>query len=125
MRCVDQKSDEVVEKPSEMQLPPIAKQPLVMLMPFAIVVEPVFEMLKRVEVAQLLVEDAIVKRLSACAVVVGDAPIAKSADGEVVPMPIEPFEVIVVVAVAPNDAEFAVRPPLKFKRVLVALFGKR
>jgi hypothetical protein len=87
---------------NERQLLPIAKQPALMERPFAIVVEPVFEMLKSVEVAHVAVEDAIVKRFKLCDVVVGDAPIAKSADGDVVPMPSRPAEVMVVVPVAPK-----------------------
>ena len=89
------------------------------------VVRPVLEMLKRVEVAQREVEDAMVKRLSAWVVVVGDAPIAKSAAGVVVPIPMVPALVMVVVAVVPIEALDAVRPPLKFRRVEVAFAGKR
>jgi hypothetical protein len=68
------------------------------------VMRPVFEILKSVVVAQRLVEDEMVKRFKACVVVVGEAPIEKSAYGVVVPMPRVPCDVMVVVAVAPKEA---------------------
>ena len=66
--------------------------------------------------------------------------VASIADGEVVPIPRNPAEVKVDVAVPPNDAALAVstllkrfvvvafvavRPPLKLSSVVVALAGKR
>src|SRR6185312_15134327 len=71
------------------QVPFWAKQPLVMFTPFAIVVEPVFETLKRVVVAPE-VEEAIVKALLKNDVSPAFKEIANLPNGVEVPMPSVP-----------------------------------
>ena len=71
----------------------------------AIVVEPVFDTAKSVEVAHRPVEEEMVKRFrGTLGVVVGEAKMERSPQGVVVPMPREPVEVKVEVPVAPKAA---------------------
>ena len=77
-----------------------ASDVVAMMVPFAsversalgsvVVIEPVFEIWKSVLVDQAPVEDAIVKKFSDAGVVVGEAKIESSADGEEEPIPTLP-----------------------------------
>ena len=109
------------------QFPPTAKQPAVMLKPFEAVVEPVFEIEKRVVVAKLLVVEAMVKTTPGFGEVVAEVKMERRPNGLVVPMPSLPALVIVVVPVAPNEAAFDERTlvksvvPVAFTNVRVPL----
>ena len=92
----------------EAEVPPTLSGPAMVVEP-AIVTFPVFDTAKSVEVAQIPVEEEMLKSVPNCpGVVVGDADIDMSANGEVVPTPILPCPVIVVVPVAPKTAFEAV-----------------
>ena len=89
---------------SARQLAPMAKQPLLIERPFAMVVEPVLLILKSVDVAKLDVVDDMLKTTPLFGVPVALVRILMRPKGLVVPMPREPLDVKVLVPVAPKAA---------------------
>ena len=100
----------------ELAVPPTLSTP-------AIVVEPVLEMVKKVEVAKLLVVDPTVKRLSACEVEA--AKTDKRDAGVEVPMPRNPVAPLKTSGATPEfpkvTVDDAYSPPCSWSAVEVAL----
>ena len=88
-------------------------------------VEPVFDMEKSVEVEKFEVVLAMLNTMPLFGVPVALVRMEMRPNGDVVPIPNDPDVVKVLVPVAPKLAFDAVSPPLKLRRVEVALLGNR